>query len=236
MELFKDLKVEGVEQTEDSLGGFKLLETDVYPATIKVAYAGASESGALNVTLVYAIDGTEYSETLYVTNKQKEPFYINKEDNKKHFLPGYNIVNSVCALGASKTLVDMETEPKNLSIYSYKEKKKVISEVQVLSDLTGANLLLGITKELVNKQEKVGDKYEPTAETREENHIQAVFDSETKQTFREKLDKKEPEFMEAWLNQNKGKTLDRRKIKEGSSGYTGSPLGSSEKKVKSLFS
>ena len=69
-QVFGNLSNDGLEQTQDRLGGFNVRETDVYEATIKVAYAGQSAGGARNVTLVVNLPDGEYSETIYVTNKK----------------------------------------------------------------------------------------------------------------------------------------------------------------------
>ena len=55
--VFSNLTGNGLEESQDRLGGFSLLDTDIYVGTIKMAYGGSSASGALNVTLVFDFDG-----------------------------------------------------------------------------------------------------------------------------------------------------------------------------------
>lgn len=218
MSLFATLNTEGVERTEDrttSSSGFSILESGAYEATIKTAYAGTSKSGALNVTLICNIQGQEYSETIYITNRNKEPYYTDQQ-RKKHFIPGYNIINSICQLTTGKTLKEMETEEKVLNVYSPTEGKQVPTPVPVLSDLAGKQVVLGILHEVRNKA-TLNDQgvYVDTPESRDENRINAVFDIETKKTLNEKLDGKESVFYVKWLEKNQGKTVDRRTIKDG---------------------
>ena len=52
MSVFGNLTNDGLEETNDRLGGFNVRDTDASDATIKVAYAGQSAGGARNVTLV----------------------------------------------------------------------------------------------------------------------------------------------------------------------------------------
>lgn len=218
MKMFENLDTNGVERTEDrtSSAGFSILESGVYDATIKTAYAGSAKSGALSVTVVCDIRGQEYSETIYITTKNKEPYYIDAQ-RKKHFLPGYNIINSLCAITTGKGLKDMESEEKVLNVYSPLEGKQVPTPVPVLTELMGKRVTLGILHEIRNKavQNAMG-VYEDTPETREENRINAVFDVDTHQTLNEKTDGKDSTFYVKWLEKNQGKTVDRRTIKSDS--------------------
>ena len=61
MSLFSKLKTDNLENAEDRIGGgFKPLPTNIYNSKIKLAYAGASASGAMSVTLICDIDEREY--------------------------------------------------------------------------------------------------------------------------------------------------------------------------------
>ncbi len=76
MSLFSKLKTDNLENAEDRVGGgFKVLPTNIYNSKIKLAYAGTSASGAMNITFICDIDGREYKETIYITNKAGENFY-----------------------------------------------------------------------------------------------------------------------------------------------------------------
>ena len=226
MGLFNDMKTEGLEETQDRLGGFSPFETDIYEAEIKVAYAGQSAAGARNVTLVADIGGREYRETIYLTNRQGENFYLNKNDKtKKVPLPGFTTMNDICLVASDKPISDQDTEEKVVNVYDADAKKELPKSVQVLTELTGKQVYLGITNALVNKNEKDGNgQYVATAETRNENTIDKVFHYPTKMTVAEARDgKTEPGFFDAWAKKNAGQVRDRRTVKDGQAGSNGKP-------------
>lgn len=236
MKLFENLDTNDVERTEDRVGGnSRLLDSDIYIATIKAAYTGESKSGAISVTLMCDIDGKEYNETLYITNRNKEPYSVNTSTRKKSFIPGYNYMNAICLVAAGKELKEVEAEEKVLSLYSFETKKNENTSVPVLVELSGKKVALGIVKELRNKAELVDGKYVDTPESREQNRIMAVFDPESHKTVNEALDNKEATFWDAWLERNKGKVVDRRTIKDGAP-TTSSGVSNTQAPRKSLFS
>lgn len=215
MALFAELDTKGVERSEDTLGGnFNLFDSDIYEARIKAAYGGASQAGALNVTLVCDIKGQEYSETIYITGRNKLPY--SDKNGKRRFIPGYNIMNSICKIATGKGLTELDSEEKTLLVFDPVEKKQKPTEVPVLTDLSGKTICLGILKELRNKavQNDQG-QYVDTPETREDNRINAVFDPDTHRTINEIEDNKEAVFWDKWLEKNKGITVNRCTYKEG---------------------
>lgn len=77
---------------------------------------------------------------------------------------------------------------------------------------------------LENKNEKQGDEYVPTAETRELNATDKVFHTETRMTVVEAREGAEvAKFWDSWLERNKGNTRDKRTIKDGQAGTAGAP-------------
>lgn len=248
MGLFNNLKSEGLEQSQDRLGGFQVVESGVYEgATIKLAYAGkATSSNAQNVTISFELPGgKEYSETFWITNKNGENFFRNKQDNTKKIpLPGFTLVDDICLMTTEKPLSDQDTEEKMVQMWDAEEKKQMPKAAHVLVDLLGKQVSLGIVKQVVNKNEKQGDEYVPTAETREENVTDKVFHFPSGFTVVEARNQAaEPAFIKAWADKNNGVTRDRRTIKDGqqgASGKSGKPggppqAGSSAKPTTSLF-
>jgi hypothetical protein len=133
----------------------------------------------------FDLNDKEYRETIYITNKQGENFFLNKDDpTKKVPLPGYTTVNDICLMTTDKPLSEQDTEAKMVNVWDNDAKKEVPKSVPVLTELLGQKVTLGILKQLVNKNEKnqSSGKYEPTAETREENVIEKVFHSPTHMT------------------------------------------------------
>lgn len=228
MSLFSNLKNDGLEESEDRLGGFAALESDIYTGPIKMAYAGKSDSGARNITVILGLPGgKEHRETVYITNKKGENWYVHKDDKdkKKQALPGFTLIDDLCLVATGKPLAEQDAEDKMVKVYDAEQKKEVPKSVPVLTDLIGKEVSVAISKVLENKSVKEGNEYVATAETRTTNAIEKVFDTETKMTVAEarKGDEKGT-FWDAWLERNKGQTRDKRTIKDGgSAGSAGRP-------------
>lgn len=226
--LFGSLTTDGLEEVSDRLGGFQPLDTDAYPATIKAMYAGQSAGGARNVTILADVGGREYRETIYVTNKKGENFFLNKNDPKKKVpLPGFTTIDNICLLTTGIPLAEQATEEKVVNVYDADAGREMPKAVQMLTDvLASPEIILGILRQLENKSEKDGNgNYIATAETRETNAIDVVFHTERKMTVSEaRAGAENAAFYEAWVNKNKGETRDRRTIKDGdASGTAGRP-------------
>jgi len=249
MSVFGNLTTEGLEETQDRLGGFNIRDTESYPATIKVAYAGQSQGGARNVTIVANLPDGEYSETIYITNKAGENWFLNPQDKTKKIpLPGFTTIDDLCLLTTGEPLAAQATEEKVVKIYDYEEKKELPKSVPVLVNLIGKQVNLGIIKSIVDKNAKNTStgEYEPTGETREENTIEKVFHHPSNLTVVEikEAEKKGQQavsvFYEKWLEKNKGNTRNKAKGSSGNAPQSGRPGGaptgaSQTKKTGSLF-
>jgi hypothetical protein len=227
MSLFANLGTEGLEEAIDRIGGFSVLESDIYTGDIKAFYAGKSDKGAAFVALVFVHGGKEYRETVYVTNQKGENWFLNKDDNSKKVpLPGFTTINDICLATTGEPLSAQKWEEKVINIYDYEAKKELPKSVDMCVGVVGQTVSLGILKELKNKNAKDGNGvYQPTAETREENAINKVWHTETKKTIAEATNGVEEGgvFWAAWLEKNKGQTKDSRKIKDGTAGKPGTP-------------
>lgn len=229
--MFDTLKNDGLEAAEDRLGGGGfIVDTDAYKAKVEMAYGIVSGNGAKGVNFTFLLpDGKKYSETVYVTNRAGENFFLNKDDKtKKVPLPGYTTVNDICICVTEKGLAEQSLEEKTVNVYDYDLKRDVPKNVPVLVDLIGGEVILGIVRNLENKSVKDGaGNYQPTADTRETNNIEKVFEVNTKMSIVEATNgKTAAEFHDKWLERNKGNTRDKRTIKEGgSAGTSGRPVG-----------
>ena len=246
MSIFGNLTNEGLEETTDRLGGFQIRATDIYPATIKAAYAGQSDGGARNVTIVAELPDGEYSETIYVTNKKGENWFPNQNDkSKKVPLPGFTTIDDICLVTTGKPLAEQDSEEKVVKIYDFNERKELPKAVPMLVDLIGQTLFLGIVQQTVDKNQKNEStgEYEPTGETRDENVIEKVFHDPTKMTVVEaRQGATEPVFFEKWLSKNKGIVRNKAKGADGKGTQSGRPGGGApqsgnggQKKTSSLF-
>ena len=246
MSIFGNLTNEGLEETTDRLGGFQIRATDIYPATIKAAYAGQSDGGARNVTIVVELPDGEYSETIYVTNKKGENWFLNQNDkSKKVPLPGFTTIDDICLVTTGKPLAEQDSEEKVVKIYDFNERKELPKAVPMLVDLISQTLFLGIVQQTVDKNQKNEStgEYEPTGETRDENVIEKVFHDPTKMTVVEaRQGATEPVFFEKWLSKNKGIVRNKAKGADGKGTQSGRPGGGApqsgaggQKKTSSLF-
>ena len=245
MSIFANLSNDGLEKTEDRLGGFAVYATDSYDAIIKMAYADKADSGAMCVAFTFAMPGgKEYNETIYITNKQGENFFLNKDDKtKKVPLPGFTTVDDICLCATEKPLSEQPTEERQVKIYDKTEKKEIPKARQVLVDLLNQPVTLGIQNILENKTVKneTTGNYDATAEERNINTIAKVFHTETKLTMVEVREGQDPTFHSKWVEKNKDKVMDRRTYgknggKSGTPGKAAPQAGSAPAApTKSLF-
>ena len=242
--IFGNLTNDGLEEAQDRLGGgYQALETDAYPAIITMAYAGQAASGARSVTVHAKINDTDYRETIYITNKKGENFFLNKDDNtKKVPLPGFTTINDICLVGTGAPLCDQATEDKLVKIWDKDERKEVPKSVPVLVDLIGKEVGLGILNSLTDVNEKVGNDYVPTGKTRNENNIEKVYDLGTRMTVVEAVNGMESGvFMDAWVERNKSQVRDKTSkaggqgAKTGKPGSSNPPQAGNKPATKSLF-
>ena len=228
--MFQNLKSDGLEKSQDRVGGFDALETDLYTGKIKVAYAGKSTGGAHSLTVVVGLDnGKEYRETLWITNKKGENWFLNKQDaSKKVPLPGFTVAEDLCLCATEKSLSEQTFEEKVVKIYDYDAKAELPKAVQAATDLIGMEVTLAIIKQTENKNKLEGSEYVATAETRNVNLIDKVFHTATGFSVAEiRNNAEKPAFKDAWLERNKGVTRDKRTIKEG--GTAGAPKAAGSK-------
>jgi hypothetical protein len=234
--LFGKLSSDGLEESQDRLGGgFGPIDSDIYKLKVKAMYAGVSNtpgSQAQSVTLIGDNGGKEYRETFWVTNSKGENWFAAKDKDgkptgKKSPLPGFTIVDDICQITTGKGLSEQEAEDKVVQVYDPEQKKQVNKNVPMLVEALGQEVALGIIRRKVNKNVKNdAGEYVPTAEEREENFTDKVFHPEVKLTIVEaKAGADVATFWDAWLELNKGKTQDRRKIKDGqgNGGAAGAP-------------
>ena len=245
MSIFANLNNSGLEQSQDRLGGYSPLTTEIYTGIIKAAYAGKSDGGAQSVSLIVDIGSQEYRETLYITNRKGENFYT--KDGKKIPLPGFTTIDDICLVTSGKPLSEQTCEDKVIKLYDKDAKKELPKTVPMLVDLLGLSVTLGILLQTVNKTEKVGNEYVPMEDgsTREQNVIDKVFHTETKMTVAEaRQGAEEAKFHDSWRERNAGKTQDRREKKDGfsqagapkrASAPTAPPQAGSGAPRKSLF-
>jgi len=238
--LFGDLKTDNLEEQQDRMGGGGfILETGIYPATVKYAYAEQSRSSkSMGIVCSFEIekpDGStqEYRETFWVKNRNGDNSYEDKrEKGKFHPIPGMAMADALCFLTTGMGLKEQEFEPRTWNIYNFDEKKEMPTEKDTMVDVVGKQIGLAIVKELHNGQEKDSEgKYADVAgKDREKNSIEKMFDPETGRTLTETREGiEEAVYIPRWAEKNTGKEArDRRSIKTSgpaAGAGTGSPKG-----------
>ena len=223
--MFGNLTTEGLEETGDRLGGGALLETGVYTGTVKLAYAGKSQiSDAQKVAVHIDINGTEFREDFYVTNRNGENSYQDKRDpKKKHPLPGFSMIDDLCLVTTGFGLADQDIEEKVIKLYDFEAKRETPQNVPVLVDLLNQPITVAIVKQTVDKRQKADSgEYVATGETRDENVAEKFFHVDTRRTVTEiKAGIEEATFIDKWEAKNAGKTRNKSTGGEGRSGAPG---------------
>lgn len=238
MSLFNNITSdESIANEKDSLGGVRALETNAYDFTIKLAYVIKAASEAMGVVLELETDkGEKLKVTEYVTSgKEKGCKNYYEKNGEKHYLPGYNNINSVCLLTIGKELKDMDHEEKQIPLYNKDAKAEVPTKVPVLVDLLGQKITLGVLREIHNKTKwndatKTRDVVEGTIE---QNSVDKVFRTRDRKTTNEVRGQvEEAVFYSQWLEKNAGKDRDRTKAVAAGNGTAGAPAA---KPKQSLF-
>ena len=230
-----------VENETDSVGGSSgPLESGAYPAKVEVAYVKKAASGAVGVVLLLKTSsGRELRTTEWVQSgdaKGNNNFYVDKRSGEKRYLPGFNTVNSLCLLTAGIELYDVTTKTKLVDIYDFDLKKDIPTEVEVITDIIGKDIIVGAIRQTVDKQQKDDSgTYVNTGETRDENEINKFFRASDKLTTAEiRAESTEPAFHNTWAEKWTGVT--RNKAKGGAAaGPAGTVAASNAAPQKSLF-
>lgn len=235
--MFDNIDTTGVEKAKDILGGSFIKESDVYDATIKYAYGFESKGGARGLQFEFALeDGTTLRQQIYYTSgKEKGQKVYSEKNGVKTPLAGFVICDNIAKIvtgGQELKTLGSSVEKKVISAYNFDKKENEDKAVEMVMALVGGKVKLGVLKQVVDKNvEKTPGVWVPGGETRDENEINAVFHPEKLLTVVEaEAGKEEPAFYHAWLEKNKGKTVNKAKgAKAGTGGGTaGRPQSSGQ--------
>lgn len=251
MNMLASLKAEDgvkIAEEKDTLGGgFGPVESNAYPAKVGMAYVAKSEGGALGLFLtLLATVGNEVKEirqTLWMTSgntKGNKPYYT--KDGENYPLPGFSQAKSLALLTTGKEMSDLDTEEKTIKLYNKEAKADVPTKVQAVVELIGQEIIVGIIKQTVDKNEKNdAGQYVATGETREENEIDKFFcakDEYLNMTVSE-IKAKAPAgtFHAAWAEKNAGTVRNKAKgaAAGGTAGAPNSAAAGTPKPKSSLF-
>ena len=217
MSLLGTLEVDDtIKEDTDSIGGFTVLESGLYPFQIMRAYLTLSAGKAMALNIDFESTKKEKMKAqLYMTSgeaKGCKNFYINKKTKEKCYLPGFNQANSLSLLTTGKQINELTTEKKVINLYDPAMKKEVPTEVDMITDMLNKGVYAGVINQLVDKRalNQSTNQYEPTGETRSENEVDKFFRAKDKLTVVEiKAGITEPVFVNKWLDRWQGKVKDK---------------------------
>lgn len=229
---------------KDSVGGGSVLDSNVYNFTIKLAYLQKAASDALSLVVhLTTEDNKDVRQQLWMTSGEKKGcknYFVDKNGDKQ-YLPGFNMANSLCLLTVGKEISEMVTETKVVNLYNSESKAEVPTNVEMLTELLGKQVLGGLIKQIVDKNVKdAAGNYVPSGETREENELDKLFRERDGKTTAEILAQApEAVFIETWKKKWVGQVRDRVTKQAGTAGAPkagSAPAGGTAKPQNSLFS
>lgn len=242
MSLLAALSTDKSIQDETDNAGSSVLDSDIYKCTVQTAYIGTSDGGAISLNCTFKTEtNQEFRQTFWMTSgtaKGCKNYYEDKNGEKK-YLPGFIQANALALLAAGQEISTLDTETKVIKAWNKDAKAEVPTKVEMLMDLVGKEIIVGLIKQTVDKTAKADDgSYQPTGETREENEVDKFFrakDSKTTTEIRAEAD--EAKFINTWATKWKGKIKNRSKGLPAGSGTPGVPktATAAKKPTQSLF-
>lgn len=241
MSLLKNLATdETIANEKDSIGGGGVLESGLYPAKVTLAYVTKSSGGATGLVLkAKTSEGRDINQTLWMTSgtaKGAKNFY--EKDGVKSYLPGFIAANALSLLTTGKDIAELDTETKVVNVYSSEAKAEVPTKVEMVVDLLGKDIVIGLIKQTVDKNVKNDQGvYVASGDTREENEIDKFFRAEDHMTTAEiRAAASEPAFYNTWNTKWSGNTRNKAKG-AGTAGVAGAPKAATgtKKPTTSLF-
>lgn len=204
------------------------LESGVYKAVVQTAYVTKSQGGATGLVINAKTDaGREIRQTFWMTSgtaKGGKNYY--EKDGQKSYLPGFIAANALSRLTTAKEISELDTEVKVINVYNRDAKAEVPTKVDMVMDLIGKEVLVGLLKQKVDKNAKneTTGVYEPTGETREENEVDKFFRASDRKTTSEILTQaEEATFIDTWSKKWTGVTRDKSKGTSAAAGTAGLP-------------
>lgn len=243
MSLLKSLTTDSNIQGEKDQIGTLVPDSGLYNCKVTLAYLSKVPSGATGLFLTLMTDkGDEMKHSLYITSGTEKGCKNTYQNSKgeTQYLPGFLQANSLCVLAVGKPIDQMDTEEKVLSLYNFESRTDVPTKKEVLVDLLGKDIIIGLIKVKADKSVKNDQgKYIPTGETRFESEIDKFFHAESRMTTSEIASNAEKAvFIDTWNTKWTGKEKD--KSTKGAVGSVGTfgvpkPANNTTPPVVSLF-
>ena len=171
--MFDKFKKQGdssVQVSQDRVGGFVPIPSDIYEAVIKQLWFGEYGSGAGYMDLQLEASGKTFRERILLSDRKGNNYWT--KDDKSTFFDGFMALDAICLFVTGE---DFEAnmgniENKMVKVYNADQKKEVPTEVPVMANVIGETIKVAILhcKVDVTKKDDNGN-YNPTGEFREEN-------------------------------------------------------------------
>jgi hypothetical protein len=228
---------------KDSVGSTGALDSGLYKAKVALAYITKSTGGAMGLVLNLKTDANrEIRQTLWMTSgtaKGGKNYYEDKNGDKQ-YLPGFLHANSLALLTVGKEIAALDTETKVVNVYSVEAKSEVPTKVEMLMDLIGQEVIVGLIKQTVDKTKKNdAGIYEATGETRDENEIDKLFRAKDRMTTAEiRAQAESASFIDTWDAKFTGTVKNKAKGAAGTAGApkaAGAAPAAAKKPTTSLF-
>jgi hypothetical protein len=209
----------------DSLPGVRtqVLDSGVYPAVIDMAYLQKSQGGALMMMFTLKTDTSIVRDRFILTSGDKKGnrnYYVDQEGNKRP-LPDLARADHFCTAATGKGLGAMNAVNKTIKLWDYSAQAEVPVEKEVIVDLIGKKIMVGLLKAEKNKRAQEDGEWRETNDKTEYNQVDKVF-TETGHTVTEMGAKADAEFIEKWKARNEGRVVDEYKPVAGATVSTNS--------------
>lgn len=185
------------------------LDAGVYQAVIKMAYKDSSASSAaecVKLDLAVVVDGKvrNYSEAIWVVGRDGSVFKQDAKTGKMVPTYGFKQLDVLSKLTLGKGAEQLSAETLKVEI----KKGEAPQDREVIRELIGAKLMVGILEKRGNKQVKSATgAWVNGPEERLENNIDKFFDEDGK-TIVEKENNSAPVFIDTWKAEFSGKLID----------------------------
>ncbi len=201
-----------IEKAADSLGGGSfILESNIYPFKVDIAYIDKSSFGSTTLEVRYEGVGDNkksYRESIPLTDNDGN-FEVKDKDGTLRPYYGFTKANALLQVLIGKELHEVETREAVVKLYDFNAKAEVQVPREVLTELKGLPVQLGITKNVNNKKVLVGKEWkpDPTGAIKEVNKTHTAFRYVDMMTAAEiERDATEAKFKEKWLEKFEGTT------------------------------
>lgn len=188
----------------------------VYEGKITAAYLIKNNYDASKDDLAVHIElnnGYEYKIQKTVL-KDNSPMAVNSKTGKTELLFTYQqIAHIVGAATDGKTLGDLfsSIEVKKIKLYDFESRSEVLTDVNMVSDLVGRTLIIGLQRKIANKRQQVDGEWIDLPERRESLEFGVAASSADRRTFNEmnqNVPVEEAKDVAAWEKRNAGKDWD----------------------------